>query len=176
MFSGFFEYTVWPTGLTSLGGSRLGKQIFNFKDGGLLSVKDGTIEITGLGSGPKVHNFYGVSVIKDHINMLEAEITYNPKNGKGVLSSIKGKLWGSSKNPLTDLVDVQISIVSPGGISGKEVKKVVCSGGGSWLSHLEFDGKLFWKIDDPYESWSHPSQINPEAFLCPSDSTFRQDL
>jgi hypothetical protein len=59
-------------------------------------VKDGTVEISGLAQGPKVHNFLGVSVIKDHINMLEAEITYNPKSSRGgMLSSIKGKLWGS---------------------------------------------------------------------------------
>jgi hypothetical protein len=86
---------VWPSGITSLGGSRAGKQIFNFKDGGLLSVKDPNIEITGLASGPKLHNIHGVAVIKDHINMLEAEITFNPKTSKGVLSAIKGKLWGS---------------------------------------------------------------------------------
>jgi hypothetical protein len=98
MYSGFFEYSVWPTGLTSVGGSRCGKQVFNFKDGGLLSVKDVNIGISGLAQGPRLHNFVGTAIIKDHINMLEAEIIYNPKASKnGMLSSIKGKLWGGKK-------------------------------------------------------------------------------
>ena len=39
-FSGFFEYKAWLAGLNSIGGSRLGKQVFSFRDGGLISIKD----------------------------------------------------------------------------------------------------------------------------------------
>ena len=56
-FSGFFEYKAWLAGVNSFGGSRIGKQILNFKDGGLISIKDPSIEITGLTIGDRVHNF-----------------------------------------------------------------------------------------------------------------------
>lgn len=58
-FSGFFEYKAWLSGLNSLGGSRVGKQIFSFNDGGLLSIKDPTMQITNLVSGDRSLNFVG---------------------------------------------------------------------------------------------------------------------
>jgi len=39
-FSGFFEYKAWLSGVNTIGGSRVGKQIISFNDGGLLSIKD----------------------------------------------------------------------------------------------------------------------------------------
>ena len=54
-FSGFFEYKAWLAGLNTIGGSRVGKQIMNFSDGGLISIKDPTVEIQGLTIGDKVH-------------------------------------------------------------------------------------------------------------------------
>jgi hypothetical protein len=44
-FSGYFEYKAWLAGLNSLGGSRIGRQILTFKDGGLISIKDPMMEI-----------------------------------------------------------------------------------------------------------------------------------
>ncbi len=58
-FSGFFEYKAWLSGLNSLGGSRIGKQIFSFNDGGLLSIKDPTMQITNLVTGDRSLNFVG---------------------------------------------------------------------------------------------------------------------
>lgn len=78
-FSGYFEYKAWLSGMNSIGGSRIGKQIISFKDGGLISIKDPSIEISGLAIGDRVHNIYGEMVITDHINKFELVITYNPK-------------------------------------------------------------------------------------------------
>ena len=78
-FSGFFEYKAWLSGLNSLGGSRVGKQIFSFQDGGLLSIKDPIMQINGLISGERSLNFIGQMLITDHINKLELVVTYNPK-------------------------------------------------------------------------------------------------
>lgn len=55
-FSGFFEYKAWLSGISSIQGSRIGKQIISFKDGGLISIKDPTIEISGLTIGDRTHN------------------------------------------------------------------------------------------------------------------------
>lgn len=50
----------------------------SFNDGGLLSIKDPSIEISGLTVGDRVHNLIGSLYIIDHINKLEAEVLYNP--------------------------------------------------------------------------------------------------
>lgn len=73
--------------------------MFNFADGGLISVKDPTIELSGLTYGDRVHNYVGVSKITDHINRIEAEIIYNPKaSDSGYFKSFKSKLWGGSSS------------------------------------------------------------------------------
>jgi len=112
-FSGFFEYKAWLSGLNSLGGSRIGKQIFSFNDGGLLSIKDPTMQITNLVSGDRSLNFVGQMTITDHINKLEVVATYNPpkqESGGGMFKSFKSKLWGSKsqKEQLSDFVLIQI--------------------------------------------------------------------
>lgn len=96
-FSGFFEYKAWLSGLTTIGGSRIGKQIMSFKDGGLISIKDPNIEISNLTGSEKLHNMVGQMIITDHINKLEAVITYNPKpeGGTSVFKSLKNKLLKS---------------------------------------------------------------------------------
>jgi hypothetical protein len=54
-FSGYFEYKAWLAGFNAIGGARVGKQIMNFDDGGLISIIDPTAEIQGLTIGDKVH-------------------------------------------------------------------------------------------------------------------------
>ena len=100
-FSGFFEYKAWLSGFNTLGGSRVGKQIYSFSDGGLLSLKDPTLEITNLISSERTLNFVGQMQIIDHINKLEVVVTYNPPqqgaSGGGMFKSLKSKLWGGKK-------------------------------------------------------------------------------
>lgn len=55
-------------------------------------------------------------------------------------------------------------------------KNILGQGSGSWLSHLEFDGKLFWKLDYPYEKWVTPKELGLDDILLPSDSSNRLDL
>ena len=52
---------------------------------------------------------------------------------------------------------------------------VVASGSGSWLDYVEFDGKLYWTIDEERQKWL---AANDEALsaahremLLPSDSS-----
>ena len=78
-FSGFFEYKAWLTLTGSLCGTRIGKQIFSFNDGGLLSIKDPLMEITNITNSNRTLNFTGQMQIIDHINKLEVIVTYNPQ-------------------------------------------------------------------------------------------------
>ena len=107
-FSGFFEYKAWLAGLNTMGGSRIGKQVFSFSDGGLLSLKDPTMEISNMISGERFLNFVGQLTITDHINKLEVIGTYGaPKQASGgMLKSFKSKIWGSKKEQLSDFVTI----------------------------------------------------------------------
>jgi hypothetical protein len=69
----------------------------SFKDGGLISIKDPQMEVSGLTYGDRVHNIQGQLRITDHINKLEAVVTYNPpkQEGGGVMKSIRNKLFKS---------------------------------------------------------------------------------
>jgi hypothetical protein len=54
--------------------------------------------ISNLIAGDRALNFCGQAFITDHINKLEVIITYDPpKQSGGMLSSLKGKLWGGKK-------------------------------------------------------------------------------
>jgi hypothetical protein len=55
----------------------------SFKDGGLISIKDPNIEISNLMGTDRIHNMIGQLVVTDHINKLEAVVTYNPKPDGG---------------------------------------------------------------------------------------------
>lgn len=54
-FSGYFEYKAWLAGLNTIGGTRVGKLVLSFNDGGLFSFKDPHVEITGLTYGDRTH-------------------------------------------------------------------------------------------------------------------------
>jgi len=59
-------------------------------------------------------------------------------------------------------------------------KVVVCEGSGSWLEYIQFNGKVYWKIDDDRPSWLLPTDpAVPEElkdFFLPSDSQLRPDM
>ena len=166
-----------------MGGSRIGKQICSFSDGGLLSVKDPTMQINGLISGERSLNFVGNMHITDHINKLEVLVTYNPpkpdgSSNTGMLKSFKNKLWGSSKSSktseqLSDAVLIQIFQKALNGSSKEKV--LVAEGTGSWLEYIQFDGKVYWTVDDERPAWVmaddkvnvHPSL---QEYVLPSDS------
>jgi hypothetical protein len=44
------------------------------------------------------------------------------------------------------------------------------------LSHLEFDGKVYWNLEDKYDKWLPPRDNGSSELLLPSDSCFRLDL
>ena len=181
-FSGFFEYKAWLSGINSLGGSRVGKQIFSFQDGGLLSLKDPIMQITNLVSGDRALNFTGTMTITDYINKLELIVTYNPPtqaSGGGMFKSFKSKLFGKKSEQLTDAVLIQIFQKALNGNSKEKV--LVAEGSGSWLEYIQFDGQVYWTIDDEKPEWrmvNDPEHVEPHLrdFLLPSDSQNRADM
>ena len=52
---------------------------------------------------------------------------------------------------------------------------MLAEGSGSWLSHIEFDGKLIWKLGDQYEKWMIPKDAGKDEYFLPSDSEYRGD-
>ena len=181
-FSGFFEYKAWLSGINSLGGSRIGKQIFSFNDGGLLSIKDPVMQITNLISGDRALNFTGQMLITDHINKLEVIVTYNPPvegASTGMFKSFKSKLFGKKTEQLTDAVLIQIFQKALNGNSKEKV--LVAEGSGSWLEYIQFNGKVYWTIDDEKPEWlmmndAERVDANLREFLLPSDSQQRADM
>ena len=51
---------------------------------------------------------------------------------------------------------------------------VICEGGGSWLSHLVIDNKVFWKIEDPIPKWKNVDELDEN--LLQSDTKFRLEI
>jgi len=78
-FRGSFEHQAWLSGIDCVRGTRLGKIVFTFADGGLYSVLDPMLDISHLTSKDKIVSYAEKMIIKDHINKIDAEIEYNPK-------------------------------------------------------------------------------------------------
>lgn len=57
---------------------------------------------------------------------------------------------------------------------------VVCEGSGSWLEFIQFEGKVYWTIEDEKAEWLFPDDdtLREEAreYLLVSDSSYRSDL
>lgn len=124
-------------------------------------------------------------VITDHINKLEVVATYNPpkqEGGGGMFKSFKSKLWGGKKDEkeqLSDAVLIQIYQKALNGSSKERV--VVAEGSGSWLEYIQFDGKVYWTVEDDKPEWlvvndkeAVPSHL--QDILLPSDSQLRADM
>jgi len=72
-----------------------------------------------------------------------------------MLKSFKNKLWGSksakSTEQLSDAVLIQIFQKALNGNSKEKV--LVAEGSGSWLEYIQFDGKVYWTVDDERPAW-----------------------
>jgi hypothetical protein len=86
------------------------------------------------------------------------------KVAKGILSMF------SSHTEVKPCDGVNIEIVQTSrGKDGKEERKVVAKGSGSWLSHIEFDGYVYWRNVE--QTWV----CDLPRIVLPSDSRVRED-
>ena len=57
---------------------------------------------------------------------------------------------------------------------------MVSEGSGSWLEYIEFDGKVYWTINDDIPNWeqadSENLRLEAREHLLESDSANRPDL
>lgn len=96
-----------------------------------------------------------------------------------MLKGLKSKLFKSKdqKEQLTDYFTIQISQKS---LNVSKQKVVVSEGSGSWLEYVEFDGKVYWTVNDEIPQWLPPNdetlREEHREFLLPSDSSQRPDI
>ena len=111
----------------------------------------------------------GTLSIHDHINKLEAVVTYNPEVRTSVMGSIKSMLLKRGDKQPADRISIQI-LQKPVG-SVKTV--VIVEGSGSWLESISFadDPEVWWAIDDKRPDWGLPHGV----MVLESDSSKRVD-
>ena len=94
---------------------------------------------------------------------MELEIKYNPSYWDGLMGTAwrytAGWIMKSNlgKNKTAEwparLDDIFITIHKCDE-NFKRIEPPVSTGGGSWLSHLEIDGKELWRVENPLPTWN----------------------
>lgn len=130
--------------LSNVTAKRANPMVVTFQDGSKVSLVPPEYEIDGAMAASKVYRMTpSTSTLEDSSNNVTATVQYleNPKKG--------GMLSGFFSKPLeikpSDLNRIKVEIKKDG--------KVVSTGTGSYTSHLEFDGMLYWKVTDPVPHW-----------------------
>jgi len=148
------EVMAKMTGLNTINGQKVGDTIIEFKNGDKVVIGNPEMRIDGLVMGERVINYMKSFVITDEKAKVQAEVSFNYQDVGAmtkIASSFKGLFGGSkTEKPLFD--SFNISIYHFGKTGAKEIAKAeICSGSGSWLSHLEIEGELFWRVGDSKE-------------------------
>ena len=178
--SGYHTLKAWLNGMQSLGGSKEGKAVLKFKDGGQYTFENPEMSIEGIMKTNKVQVYYKKGRIIDTVNGLEGEIVYNPNFNAGV-SGIGYRYtvgWLPGMNTLgqnkkqqrparADDIDIKIF---------DKNKKVVCEGYGSRLSHLILGEKVFWRIEDECPKWNDYGVLSDGLKVLESDTRNRKDV
>jgi len=171
------EVAAKMTGFNNVNGQKIGDTIIEFKNGGKIVIGNPEMRIDGLVMGERIVNYMKSFTITDEKHRLVAEIAFNYEEVgtmTKLASSFKGFFGGSTtktEKPLFDSFKISLYNFTKQKESNEIEKAEICSGSGSWLSHLEIEGELFWKITDPIQdAW-----IENEALKLESDSRNRQD-
>lgn len=147
-----------------LKGTQKGECNIDFPDGTRITYTLPEILIKGLMWGDRVMELSGNMVFTDEKNDLECEVVFNP-SALGLIKSIFSKSKDSA-----DSFKGSICRIQPNVSSKKKAEGAICTVEGSWLSHLDIDGKRLWEITTvPDGVCLHPNAL-------PSDSRFRSDL
>ncbi|KAM3147889.1 hypothetical protein pb186bvf_000217 [Paramecium bursaria] len=162
---------ISPT-FTVIQGKNPRAKSLKFNDGKEYIIQVPNMIIEGVLVGDRILNFQGSYKIICPKDKLQAIITFSYKY-VGKVSKLKNKLtfWSQNEQILSDLVNVQINKLISMDEDDDDDEQVftLSSGSGSWLSYIQFDDEVLWRIDDQFSPWFEPKH------LIPSDSTFRLD-
>eukprot|EP00343_Euplotes_focardii_P003461 CAMPEP_0205813780 /NCGR_PEP_ID=MMETSP0205-20121125/18569_1 /ASSEMBLY_ACC=CAM_ASM_000278 /TAXON_ID=36767 /ORGANISM="Euplotes focardii, Strain TN1" /LENGTH=233 /DNA_ID=CAMNT_0053096471 /DNA_START=1883 /DNA_END=2581 /DNA_ORIENTATION=- len=152
-YEGSYTYTAK---LTNLGNSVRGRQVginkITFIDGTVITYEFPFLKINGLMFNKRTIQWEGSIKFEDKKNNIECEVSF-PQTG----------LFGGLKSG--DTYDKLHGIMIQDGEEICEVK-------GSWLSHLEFNGVEYWRLDD--NDIILPMRVDEDIRL-PSDCIYRED-
>jgi len=163
-------------GMNGIDAQRAGEVVLEFKDEAKIFVKCPEMRIDGLVMGDRTINYNKSFTLIDQKNNVSAEVNFNYVD-VGTLSKMTSAFKSlfraptQSDKPLYDTFSVTFYSLDADKETNAVVKTEKGKGSGSWLSHLEIDGELFWKIDTPVaHSWKTFEEKKLE-----SDSSLRLD-
>lgn len=162
-------------GINTICGSRIGETVIEFRDGSVIKISNPEMRIDGLMMGDRTINYAKSFTVTDQTNDLVAETTFNYVE-TGTLSKI-GSTFKSfftsstSDKPVFDTFSVVVCHHTKNRETNAVMKSIVTKGSGSWLSHIEFDGRIYWKIANTITDLWNCNRDNKLQ----SDSTYRLD-
>ncbi|KAG7396422.1 hypothetical protein PHYBOEH_002290 [Phytophthora boehmeriae] len=149
--SGVFEFES-VTSRSSLLNYQIGAVNLTFHDGAVIKFTMPQIKMSGILFGDRMVEIVGSSRFEDAANHLVGELNFDANNSffkKSQSDDIKGFIYPSKKS----------------------AKHALATVNGSWLSHLQFDGKTYWHVESE-PAFEHTPVQNP----LPSDVSFREDI
>lgn len=169
--SSFYKVNASLNGVNSVWGSSSGKFKFRSKAGHTFEIGHASIVIDGALYGEPTYNLLGSMNITCEELKLICELKFDAfKNDYAVMKLAKGIMGMFSsqteKKP-SDCMTVEIYQTS--GEGKKQQKVTLAKGSGSWLSHIEIEGLIYWKYTESYASCAVPKMV------LPSDSRIRED-
>jgi len=166
------ELDVQMTGFNHIIGRRIGKTTLEYPDGSKIVFTNPETRIDGLLMGDRRYGYHKTSVFLDKKNKISAEVNFMYEESGTITKLTSGlkSLWGGKKEkPPQDSVEIIFFRYEK---AGEDVKKeVLCEGTGSWLSFVQVDNKMLWRIDQETDVY----WTEDPAKRLPSDSTYRED-
>lgn len=172
------EVTAKMAGFNTINGQRVGDTFIQFKNGGKIVIGNPEMRIDGIVMGERIVNYMKSFTITDEINKVGADVTFNYEDVgtmSKLASSFKGFFGSGSApkadKPLFDSFNVSFYTFNKPKDSNEVYKAEICSGSGSWLSHLQIGGEVYWKVTDPTDdTW-----VETDSLKLDSDSRNRMD-
>uniref|UniRef100_K3WHK9 Oxysterol-binding protein n=1 Tax=Globisporangium ultimum (strain ATCC 200006 / CBS 805.95 / DAOM BR144) TaxID=431595 RepID=K3WHK9_GLOUD len=149
--SGVYEFES-STSRNSIVNHQVGTAKVVFHDGHTITYTVPQIKMSGILIGERVVELTGTASFVDAAHHLIGEVNFDANNSflmKSHAEDIKGTIHPAKKSAKHALSTVQ----------------------GSWLSHLQFDNKVYWHVESE-PVFEHQPVANP----LPSDSRFREDV
>jgi len=171
------EVAAKLSGLNTIHGMRIGATIIEFKNGDQIIVENPDMYIDGLMMGDRTLNYIKSFTLKDSANKLTSQVTFNYQE-KGTLGKLASGITGLFKSkaaqekPAYDTFNVGIYKGDSYQEVNESAKVLLVKGSGSWLSHIELDGEVYWRQGDEIgeERW-----VEKQENKLASDSTHRLD-